>query len=169
MFIALFAIHGCSKSHSSSNNNGSGAARDTLLGTVSAYIDNSLVQFDAVAFASDQVLSNGNVLTIQAVNVTGSVSSSIQFTLSVPQTIAIGTYTPYTQGVGALEFVYTSPTLASYNNTNYSTASLTLTSFSYQEDSVVKGSFTGGVVTGSMTSPASHTITDGKFNVQVKN
>jgi len=161
----------CSKSNSSSNNNANNTVRDTLLGSISAYIDNKLVQFDAHAIAAADFLSNGNTITIQGQESTAPYGE-ISFTLSLSGPINNGTYGTSTTPIGYLNFIYVTPqngtsALGSYTNSNYAGSSIAINSILNTTDSVATGTFTGGVVTGSSTNPASHNITDGKFNVPV--
>jgi len=169
--IISIAFCDCSKSGSASNNNANNTVRDTLLGSISAFIDNKLVQFDAYAVAEADFLSNGNTVTIRGEEST-TPYSQISFTLSLAGPINNGTYGSTTTPIGYLNFIYVTPqngtsTLGSYTNTDYAGSSITINSIVSVTDTVATGSFTGGVVTGTSTNPVSHNITDGKFNVPV--
>jgi hypothetical protein len=171
--IISLSLYACSKSSSSSssNNNSNNTARDTLLGSISALIDNKLVQFDAHALAEADFLSNGNTITIRGEEST-SPYSQISFTLSLSGPINNGTYSTTTTPIGYLNFIYVAPqtgsnTLGSYTNSSDPGSSITINSILNVTDTVATGTFRGGVVTGNSTNPVSHTITDGKFNVAV--
>ena len=168
--IISVACCACSKSSSSSNNNNN-TVRDTLLGSLSALIDGKLVQFDAHAVARADFLSNGNTITIRGEEST-SPYSQLSFTLSLAGPINNGTYGISTTPTGYLNFIYVTTqngtsTLGSYTNSNYAGSGITINSIVNVTDSIAIGSFTGSVVTGVSTHPASHNITDGKFNVPV--
>ena len=181
IIIAPILFYGCSKSSSApaannntNNNNNNGntnVTRDTLLGSVSAYIDDTLVQFDADATAQADFLSNGNTISITGIHST-SPYSEITFTLSTAGPIDSGTYSASSTPVGYLSFIYVAPqygtgTLGSYTTPFTNSASITINSIVDAADTIARGSFTGGVVTDSSANPISHTITNGKFNVPV--
>lgn len=172
--IGAIGIPGCSKSGSSSNNNtnNNNSARDTALGSLSAYIDGKLLQFDGAAFAQAGFLTNGNTITIQGVMKTAPYSE-MQMTLSLSGTIDSGTYAPSSSGNTALIFTYIAPSngsssLVAYQNLNYPSSFISINAILNTSDSVAKGTFVGAVVTNSTSSPSSHTITNGEFNVPVK-
>jgi len=180
--IVSILFYSCSKSspatntnsNNNNNNNNNGntnVTRDTLLGSVSAYIDDTLVQFDAEAFASANFLSNGNTVSIEAVQSTAPYSE-ISFTLSTAGPIDSGTYSVSSTPAGYLNFTYVTPqygtsTLGSYTNLDNNSASITINSIVNTTDTIARGSFTGSVVTDASATPVSHTITNGKFNVRV--
>lgn len=162
VFISSFCILcSCSKSDNANPS-----------GSITASIDGTNVVFGTEAFALNQ--QNSGIYALIITGFQGAVNSSNQITIGIGGTSPVTTKT-YTDVFDPSEddevsFVFTQqPGNITYgaNGEAPNTATVTITSLT---SSKVEGTFSGGVVLVSGSgSPASHTITNGRFNLSIRN
>jgi len=154
--ILLLAMASCKKSSSSSSNG---------LGTITASIDGTATTFNTSATAVESTGNGLSSLIIIGFQGTAGTSNSMDITLGSNSPLAANTSFSDTSTVGNLaEFAYTTePGNNSYSDILGGSAQVKITGIS---SSSIQGTFSG-VVTLSGGTPASHTITNGTFNLKL--
>lgn len=164
LILITTLITSCSKSKHSNNNSSTSV-------NISVNIDGNPVTFDTLASAIVDNQAGAYVLNITGYQSTAGSSNSISISiLNTTQAIGIGEYTDSTSNAAyTLTFTYTQqPTTA---NVIYGSGTIpyftTVTVTSINSTSI-QGTFSGTetIISGA-GSPATHTFTDGKFNLNI--
>jgi hypothetical protein len=161
LLLTLFFLASCKKSSTSSTTSGGG--------TITATVDGTQMTFNNILIAKDTSFSGAYALTISGATSLTSSTTELSLTADGASPVTTGTYTigpsgittdlpgiGYSQGSSP---VYSSDITGAYSST------IVITSLSKTN---VQGTFSGTLTLTIGSGATTKTITDGKFNVNLK-